>query len=554
MAASGLTTSRRNAVTRSWGIRLSSTDLEGEALERAQIFAEWPQLDHDLSGCGGPHEVRALLQQSDPGAGPRRLGSHAGQLWRFAAELSRGDLVAMSVTGQRTLAIGRVVSDYLFRPSAAPAARHARKIVWLEEYVPVEALAGDLRNSVRSKARISQLMADPAGVRLAALAAGSPDPGPARAGAPRSARSRERVSVLDVGDGACSIIRSPGDDGDPVTVVDCGSTTMTADQVCDRLLDAVDGRPELINTIVVTHFDTDHYLGLIRLAERMHARGQRFRSLRLVSPRLPEVAPDAGILFLAFAMTVTGVRNLDLASELRRVTTGEFRYLPLARGRRGTFDAGSHRYEVLWPPPTLPPRLTRQVQKAVSGLEALAESLAAGGDTTLRTNIETARQGLWLNSRDADTVSNHFPDDSDWEIFEEDSGGEDILDLNPLNIPEHLQEQFKSVWAQMRRANNNMSLVFRDVERERLVVFGDAERPVMSWLVDHGIGPGRYQLMLAPHHGTHRLPPRFKVSADICVAQNGARRGHLWAHHRDTHGNDGVCLSTRSGTQHLFLM
>ena len=70
-------------------------------------------------------------------------------------------------------------------------------------------------------------------------------------------------------------------------IIDCGSNSLTANDAGDRLRAALDDRIEDVGTILVTHFDTDHYLGLVRLAERMRAAGERFRSLELLFPTIP---------------------------------------------------------------------------------------------------------------------------------------------------------------------------------------------------------------------------------------------------------------------------
>ena len=91
-------------------------------------------------------------------------------------------------------------------------------------------------------------------------------------------------SILDVGDGACSVMRHD----EHATIIDCGSNDLGPDVACNRLLAAIGGRPEIITTIVVTHFDTDHYAGFLRLAERMSTVGSRFKNLRLIAPRPPD--------------------------------------------------------------------------------------------------------------------------------------------------------------------------------------------------------------------------------------------------------------------------
>ncbi|WP_179266073.1 MBL fold metallo-hydrolase [Asanoa hainanensis] len=457
------------------------------------------------------------------------------------------------------LAIGRVVGRYRYRPDAPADQRHTRAVEWINTAVPRHAIQSDLLNSLGSIMTICGLPSDPDGRRLGALVHGESDPGrndsEDEAAVTYASRS-DLVSVLDVGDGACTVVRSLCDGNESVMVIDCGSDSISADEVCSRLLEALEGRPELIDTIVVTHFDTDHYLGFVRLAERMRARGQRFRSMRLISPRIPEIAQEYVWRYLALASTVTGIRNLDLALSLREVTDGPFRYAPAARGLDGAFVAGQHGYEVLWPLPVLPAGLVRQVQSAVTRFDQLADALAGSGNTSLRDNLETARAGGWLQTELQSNLM-HLAGRSELDIgeFDEDDDAyEDLAlrDISQLNLPEDHSEEFRGVWDAMRRANNNMSLVFENAEPGRLIVFGDAGAPVLSWLAKTGLSPAHVSLMLAPHHGTHRLPAGLQVTADLCVGQNGRKRGHLWPRHLATHPNPGHCVSSTAGTHHLL--
>ncbi|MEU8327916.1 MBL fold metallo-hydrolase [Micromonospora sp. NPDC048839] len=549
-------------MTGSWMVRTSRQDGGGEeAITQGVVFADWPELG-DISQCRSLPEVRARLATVHPGDAAKRLDSLAGQLWRFLAVMSPGDYVAMPYRNHvGSMAIGRIVGRYRYQADAPPGFRHSRAVQWINTSVPRNAFKNDLFNSLGSIARICGLPPDPQSRRMAAVARKKPDPGPEDPPVQPSdfPPRRDLVSVLDVGDGACTIIRTRRDGRESVTVIDCGSDSVSADDACERLLDALDGRPELIETIIVTHFDVDHYLGFVRLAERMRARGQRFRRLRLISPRPPRVVPQYALSYLAMARFVTGVRSLDLALELETVTDRGLRYTPMSRGAGGAFLAGDRGYEVLWPPPILPPGVTRQVQNAVLAFEELARSLADSGNPALKDNFEAARTGGWLQpSRDEipqrPPSRGGDPGESP-DLLDAEDAGEDgyWLDVDRLNIPAHLQQDFRVVWDRMRRANNNMSLVFEDAEPGRLIAFGDASHPVLSWLATTDLSPAHYALMLAPHHGTHPLPASLQVTAELCVAQNGTKRAHLWPRHLATHRQNGTCVSSTAGNHHLLL-
>ncbi|MFI2714111.1 MBL fold metallo-hydrolase [Micromonospora sp. NPDC018662] len=354
---------------------------------------------------------------------------------------------------------------------------------------------------------------------------------------------------MDVGDGACSIFQ-PAPGRGPAMIVDCGSNSLTADDAADRLIAALDHRIDDVNAIVVTHFDTDHYLGLIRAAERMRVTGKRFRSLDLLFATVPSV--EYRRAYLTLATTLTGLRNLDLVSALQQVTEGRFTYRAVARGDR--FRAVGHEFRVHWPPRYLGKGIAGQVRTAVQGFESLAEELRRRGDSTLQDNLDRIRNSLWANgdaSIDAHTTASHW---CDGEIAE--PHFEEVSDLPPaadthtwkVDLPDDLREDFRSAWNAFRRANNNMSVVFDEINHRHLVAFGDAEPAVVREVARTTAFAELYAVMLAPHHGTHPLPRIFSVEAVYCVAQNGSKRGHLWRRHLDAHRNSRPCLSTATGS------
>jgi Metallo-beta-lactamase superfamily len=366
------------------------------------------------------------------------------------------------------------------------------------------------------------------------------------------------LSILDVGDGACSVMRHD----DHATIIDCGSNDLGPDVACNRLLAAIGGRPEAITTIVVTHFDTDHYAGFLRLAERMSTVGSHFTSLRLIAPRPPDEAPITYVAqYLALATTVTGIRNLDLALALKNVTAeGSFSYIPVSRSLCQRFQAGGIPFTVHWPPVGLPTRVASEVRTAMRLYGDLSRKLLAMGNNALYNNYRRARYGLWprqhpYNADNAleEAASQPWQGDAvDIEFWgEEEEEYSDFPEVEALDLPADLRQEFKAAWDSFRRANNNMSIIFDDHDHHSLAVFGDAGKPVLRWLSANGDLAPRYAVMLAPHHGTQSLPRNFNVKADLCISQNGSRRGHLWPRHVDTHDNPISCINTRSGNQHI---
>lgn len=407
-----------------------------------------------------------------------------------------------------------------------------------------------------------------------------------------------QISVLDVADGACSVLRPsrsryPGE----LTVIDCGSTGISARTAMLRLLDEINFRPWEITTIVVTHFDADHYEGFLCLAEYMKCEGMQFPKLNLIAPRLPDAAGDYLLSYMALITTMSGLRSLDLVKALRDVTVkNQFSYTPVVRGGPD-FSAAYSKFSVHWPPYKMPNRVAGEVQTAMDRFKELADELKARNLPDLDNNLKAAREGLWANTRlirsDSEQIDEGIREDElseevqqveeaktegsteqiddgkvddelskdDQKVEEmqaeadtdEDEENDNFQFSSDVNIPTDLQEKFKKAKLAFNKANNNMSIVFDDRHSRHLVVFGDAGPRVVNWISQRKELANTYEVMLAPHHGTHCLPPAFATNAWICISQNGYKREHKWReNHLSTHKNFQRCKSTWAGNFHIF--
>jgi restriction system protein len=130
----------------------------------------------DLSSMADAEEMRTLVEKTYPGKSAYVIGNWAGQLWRFRAEIAVGDLVVLPRLGHR-LAIGRVTSDYEWRPDGEPPEAHVRTVQWLRTDIERSEVEPDLRDSLGSLLTVYELRRNNAAERIEALAAGRPDPG-----------------------------------------------------------------------------------------------------------------------------------------------------------------------------------------------------------------------------------------------------------------------------------------------------------------------------------------------------------------------------------------
>ncbi|WP_241680825.1 MBL fold metallo-hydrolase [Pseudactinotalea suaedae] len=177
------------------------------------------------------------------------------------------------------------------------------------------------------------------------------------------------LSVLNVGDGACSVI---ADNEGEHLVLDCGSWRSGGALQAQILAYSLGRRLSKVTTLVVSHFDADHWKGLRALptvAQRAHLPKQ----IAIRYPGLSRVGRETTAAFMALRMVDDGVslRAQDLIGAWRPVA--EVDAQPMFAGEQ--LELGDQTFDVVWPPRILPDSWSRAARRTLEELSALAEDL-----------------------------------------------------------------------------------------------------------------------------------------------------------------------------------
>jgi hypothetical protein len=386
------------------------------------------------------------------------------------------------------------------------------------------------------------------------------------------------IDTLNVGDGASSIIRHCLGCQCAPAIVDCGQWKGAQDAPAAVVAAALGQDLANLGTLVVTHFDLDHWGGLRALARTFAAVGGGSRRIEIVYPRLPDVAERLPATVLALLTTAagTGVRATELMRAWREVADITTR--PVWQG--DVFGAGGTSWQVLWPPPVLPPNIGHGIERALEDVKRLADDLAEAGHPALQKNLAEAyevdgfragfRDSATRDRDDAERTRSAYSEvNREWESPEanppelqareqrgdDDAGAEHSLDVIDLpNVPDQLAQRFRASADRLAPVNNLLSLTFHSVDDPNsdggVLVLGDLQGRPLKQVAASSSMRSWYKVMLAPHHGTVALPDGF-ASADACVSQAGERHNRNHYRHRQTHANS-HCVSTfRVGHVHL---
>lgn len=90
-----------------------------------------------------------------------------GQVWRFAKEIAKGDLVALPLRTEASVQFGRVKGEYQYK-KLAPNVMHIRSVEWIKK-LPRSAFKEDLLYSLNSLLTVFQVKRNDAEARIKQL-------------------------------------------------------------------------------------------------------------------------------------------------------------------------------------------------------------------------------------------------------------------------------------------------------------------------------------------------------------------------------------------------
>ena len=291
-----------------------------------------------------------------------------------------------------------------------------------------------------------------------------------------------------------------------------------------------------LHSLIVTHYDADHWRGLEALAKK-HVPPNIFtgRSLKIYSPAVPfGIDPDLpGQIMQLISMTSSsGVEALDLEKAWNTAGVST-ELIPVADG--DIVMVAGREHLVVWPPRELDEPITSRAADIVQRISDMAvrrpelgEALKRAyrpkqlhpvrrdeDDSLQRTSFDRETLGAVLLDLD-DDLDDYLDDDEDDLPADEDEGHP--VDQAQPALANLTAEEVKLV-KEARALQNTLSLVLHDEDARTLLVYGDATESVLRAI--NGRLGCCYEVILAPHHGTHPLPGRDPVGQ--CIAQGGPK-------------------------------
>lgn len=128
-----------------WLIRAGSHgEYEQKFIQENRVYVTWDGLDINLARLQQRADLTAAMTERYPDTKPKAIMNWVSQVWPFAHEIKKGDLVVLPLKSQPAIYIGEVTGDYQPAPEGPNPFYHWRPVKWIAEAVPRANFGKDL--------------------------------------------------------------------------------------------------------------------------------------------------------------------------------------------------------------------------------------------------------------------------------------------------------------------------------------------------------------------------------------------------------------------------
>ncbi len=155
-----------------WLVRAGAHgEYESKFIQEGRIYVTWDDLDLDLSELSERTELKDAMTERYPDVKPRAIANWASQVWPFAHEMEKSDLVVLPLKSQRAIQIGEITGDYQFEPRGPSPFFHWRSVDWIADAVPRSHFGQDLLYTFGAFLTICRVQRNNAEARIDAMRA-----------------------------------------------------------------------------------------------------------------------------------------------------------------------------------------------------------------------------------------------------------------------------------------------------------------------------------------------------------------------------------------------
>jgi restriction system protein len=150
-----------------WLIRAGSHgEYELKFIQENRVFVTWDLLNVDLSKLKDRYELIEVMTDKYSDQKSKTIQNWSSQVWPFAHDIKKGDLVILPLKTQRAIQVGEIMGEYHFEPSGPDPFFHWRPVKWIADAVPRSHFGKDLLNTFGAFMTICRVQRNNAETRI----------------------------------------------------------------------------------------------------------------------------------------------------------------------------------------------------------------------------------------------------------------------------------------------------------------------------------------------------------------------------------------------------
>lgn len=155
-----------------WMVRAGKNgEYEQKYIQENRVYVTWNRLDTNLVKLADRAELSKALAARNPDSKPNAVANWVTQVWPFAHDMKKGDLVVVPLKQQPAIQIGELTGEYHFEPAGPDPFFHWRPVRWVGEAIPRVNFSQDLLYSFGAFMTICRIQRNNAEARIAAMRA-----------------------------------------------------------------------------------------------------------------------------------------------------------------------------------------------------------------------------------------------------------------------------------------------------------------------------------------------------------------------------------------------
>jgi restriction system protein len=146
-------------------------EYEQKFIQEKRIYVTWDGLDANLAQLPDRQALVTVMTELYTDRQPNTILNWARQVWPFAHEMKKGDLVVLPLKTQPAIQIGEITGDYQFERPGPDPYFHWRSVSWIGEAVPRANFGKDLLYTFGAFLTICRVQRNNAEARIRAMRA-----------------------------------------------------------------------------------------------------------------------------------------------------------------------------------------------------------------------------------------------------------------------------------------------------------------------------------------------------------------------------------------------